>query len=607
MHIHMSDADADLAALDSKLLGRLMRYITPYKGQIVVSLIMMALVSAAGLAGPMLIQIAIDNYIGSGNLGGLNLIAVAFLAINIVNWICTYWETYIMSWVGQKAIYSIREDLFSHLQRLTFSYYDKVPAGVVMSRVTNDVEALNELIANGIVHTLNDVLTLLIIVVMMLRYDWRLALATFTTVPCLAICSVYFRKFVLDAYRDVRRKIADVYANLQESISGVRVTQSFSREGKNLERFDRHNMENMQANLRAVTVFSIFAPIIAVIGSIGTCIVLWYGGARVLGGEITIGVLTAFLAYSARFFQPIQDLTSVYNQLQAATAACEKIFGIMDTPPEVDNHEGATELANVQGSVEFRGVTFGYDPKSPILHDINLVARPGQRIALVGPTGAGKSSIINLLCRFYDPQDGAILVDGQDIREVTLKSLRDQLGIVLQDTFLFSGTVRDNIRYGRLTATDEEIEQAARTVNAHEFIERMDHGYDTQVEERGAKLSIGQRQLIAFARALLRDPRILILDEATSSVDAYTEVLIQRALDRLLEGRTSFIIAHRLSTIRDADCIMVIADGSIVEAGTHQELLAKNGVYHTLYEMQFKFQEQAGDQALDAEPRPATD
>ncbi|MEW6723721.1 MAG: ABC transporter ATP-binding protein [Bacillota bacterium] len=592
LHIHASGADAERAAVDTRVLSRLLRYMLPYKWHLAASVLLTLLVSAAGLAGPYLIKVAIDQHIANGDLAGLNLVALLYVATHLVTWVASFGQTYLMSYAGQSAIYTIREELFGHLQKLTFKFYDGIPAGVVMSRVTNDVEALNELISNGITHVFADIVTLGGIILIMVSMDWKLALATFVTLPFLVWCAVVFRERVIQAYREVRNKIANVNANLQESISGVRVTQSFARESKNSERFDQTNLENLQANMQAVSLYSVFAPVVEVIGAVGTCIVLWYGGKLILSQRIEIGVLVAFISYTARFFQPIQDLTNIYNQMQAATAASEKIFGIMDREPEVRSSPDAIELPPIRGEVEFDQVVFGYNPAQPVLHGISLTVSPGQRIALVGPTGAGKSSIINLLSRFYDPQSGAIRIDGHDLREGTLASLRRQMGIVLQDTFLFSGTIRENIRYGKLGATDAEIEAAAKAVNAHEFIARLPQGYDTQVNERGAKLSIGQRQLISFARALLRDPRILILDEATSSVDAYTEVLIQRALEHLLAGRTAFIIAHRLSTIRNADRILVIDDGRIVESGRHEELLATGGLYKTLYEMQFKYQEQ---------------
>ncbi|MEW6307760.1 MAG: ABC transporter ATP-binding protein [Bacillota bacterium] len=593
MHmIHGSGiGDDDNVPFAPQLLSRLLSYTLPYRWLLAAAVACMLLVSGVGLIGPVLLGRALDNHIISGETSGLGVLAVIYVGTHLVAWAGTYWQTYLMAYVGQRAILRIRQDLFDHLQTLTFKFYDRHPAGVVMSRVTNDVEALNELISSGIVHVVSDVVTLVGIVTIMLFLNWKLALLTFITLPLLVWAATLFRNRVLRAYRRVRSKMANVNANLQESISGVRVTQSFTRERRNVERFDQTNMENLQANMHAASLFSVFIPVVEVIGALGTCIVLWSGGLAIIGGTLSVGTLWIFLNYAGRFYQPIRDLSQVFNTLQSAMAASEKIFGIIDTDPEVKDAPGAAALPALKGDIRFEGVTFGYRPDLPVLHGVNLELTAGQRVALVGPTGAGKTSLANLLARFYDPQAGAVLVDGRDIREVALGSLRRQMGIVLQDTFLFSGTVRDNIRYGRLDATDAEVEAAAKAVNAHEFIVKLPQGYDTEVKERGAKLSVGQRQLVAFARALLRDPRILVLDEATSAVDAYTEVLIQRALGRLLEGRTSLVIAHRLSTIRNADKIVVMADGRIVETGVHQELLAKGGLYSSLYERQFKGQE----------------
>ncbi|MDP3487802.1 MAG: ABC transporter ATP-binding protein, partial [Bacillota bacterium] len=424
-----------------------------------------------------------------------------------------------------------------------------------------------------------------------LRMNWQLALVTFTTFPFLLLIATRFRGRMQQAYHEVRRKAATVNANLQESISGVRVTQSFVREDKNAQRFDETNQDNMQANMQAAQLNSAFGPLVEIVATLGVCIVVWYGGLLIKADILTIGVVFAFLRYVSRFFMPIRDLSQVYNVWQAATVSIDRIFELLDTEPIVKDSPDAIELPQIEGHVCFEGVTFGYKPDQPILYNINITVEPGQTVALVGPTGAGKSSTINLLSRFYDPQQGKITIDGYDVRDVTQRSLHQQLGIVLQDTFIFAGTVKDNIRYGNPDATDEEVEASAKAVNAHDFIMRLPDGYGTEVHERGARLSIGQRQLISFARALLANPRILILDEATSSVDAYTEVLIQKALETLLKGRTSFVIAHRLSTIRNADRIITIDNGRVVEQGTHEELLqSPNGVYRTLYDMQFKHQ-----------------
>ncbi|MGE5560368.1 MAG: ABC transporter ATP-binding protein [Chloroflexota bacterium] len=600
MHSHF-DEEIDASNLDSRRLLRFWKYVRPYVWHIILSVTLMFVASGAGLLGPFLMQRAIDNYILSKTLAvaerlsGLTRIVLFYILLYGINWLCTYWQTYVVSWAGQRIIFNVRKDLFGHLQRLGLKFYDKLEAGRIMSRVTNDVEAVNQLLSSGLVSLLNDFFTIIGIMVIMLTMNWQLALCAFLTIPLLYVATNVFQRRMRKAYHRVRRRIADVNANLQESISGIRVTQSFTREAVNMNRFEGTNQGNMQANLEAATLTAAFFPLVDFIGQLGTTIVLWAGGwfivtatAGSASAGLTIGILVAFLNYVARFFMPIRDLSQLYNLYQSAVVSTERIFEFFDEVPDVQDAPDAVDLPPIVGNVRFDDIEFGYEENKPVLRGVSIVAKPGQTIALVGPTGAGKSTVINLLTRFYDPQAGSVTIDGHDIRHVTLRSLRRQLGIVLQDTFLFSGTIRDNIRYGRPDATDDQVIEAARAVNAHEFISGLPQGYDTEVQERGNKLSVGQRQLIAFARALLADPAILILDEATSSVDAYTEVLIQRALERLLHNRTAFVIAHRLSTIRNADRIYVIDFGQVVESGTHQELLAKDGGrYRELYEKQF--------------------
>jgi ATP-binding cassette subfamily B protein len=579
--IHQSTTLDHNAPIDPKILRRLLSYIGPYRRTAIAALFLMALSSLTTLAGPYIVKLAIDTAIAGGDLERLNTLVLFFLSTHLLNWGTTFGQQYYMAVVGHNAIYSLRRQLFNHLQRMPFRYFDKQPIGKVMSRVTNDTEALTEMISGGISHIVGDSLLLIGIIVIMLRENWQLALLTFTTLPLLFFTATYFRNKVLRAYRTVREKIADVNINLQESISGVRVTQSFTREEENATRFGQVNLENYEANMNAIRLFSVFLPFIEVIGALGIAIVLWYGGGQVVQALIPIGTLYLFLDYTTRFYAPIRDLSQVYNNLQSALAAGEKIFDIIDSDREEDA-PGAIEIPDALGDLKFEDVRFAYEKDQNVLNGVTFTLKAGQTLAVVGPTGAGKTTLINLLCRFYTATSGRILLDDHDIAGVTLSSLRRQIGLVLQDTFLFNGTIRENILYGDPDATEEQVIEAAKAVHAHSFIVTLPKGYDTVVNERGSLLSSGQRQLIAFARALLRDPAILILDEATASVDTRTESQIQEALKILLEGRTSIIIAHRLSTVEFSDKIIVIEDGLITQEGTHKDLACVSGLYREL-------------------------
>ncbi len=585
------EEESTVGFYDKVLVSKLMKFVVPHKRKLMIGLGLMFISSIIMVLPPYLRKIAIDDYImrpdEPGSLRGLTIIAIISAGIGLFNMVLAFGQSYVLVWMGQNIIYDISVKLFSHIQTLSMEFFDKRETGKIISRVTNDVQALSELLTRGIAGTIGDIVRMISIMSIMLYMNVRLALFSFTLVPAIVIVAILFRSKGRAAHREIRKKVADVTAKLEESISGVRVVKSFSRENKNIQHFDRTNEENLSANMQAVKVWSIYFPIIEVLTAVGTCIVLWNGGTQIIGQQLTRGELVAFLAYVHMFYMPVRQLSRIYTTMQSAMAAAERIFEILDARPQVEESPDAVELPVITGNVEYKNVSFFYEEGEYVLNDISLTAEPGQTIAIVGPTGAGKSTVVSLLARLYQLREGSITIDGCDINSVTLRSLRSQMGIVLQDSFLFSGTIKENIRYGKLDATEEEIIEAAKAVSAHRFISQLSAGYDTEVGERGTSLSVGQRQLVSFARALLADPRILILDEATSSVDAYTEMLIQKALEKLLKKRTSFVIAHRLSTIINADKLLVIDDGRIVETGTHKELLAKGGLYQKLYNMQF--------------------
>jgi len=569
---------------------RLIVFTRPYVGRLILSAALMLIASAASVAGPYFVKIAIDSGINSGNAVILRYTILAYLAVSVVQWIGTYYRVNIMAWVGQSLIYDLRKKLFTHLQELSLGFYSRYSVGRVITRAINDVETLRDFLTWALLAIARDVFTLALIIFVMLDMDLHLALLTFSVLPIMVFITILFRRASRAAYRKVRAAISWVNSVLAENVNGVRVVQAFSRQKQNYEHFrDYVNRYHLERAIATARISSVFSPSVDVLGAIATGLVVWLGGAAVLGETITAGVLVAFILYIDRFFEPIRDLSRRYDALQSTMIGWERIMGLLDTPVEVQDAPDAGELPVIQGEVAFDHVSFHYsDDPAPILTNIELHIRPGETVALVGETGAGKTTMVKLLSRFHDPTEGRILVDGHDLCSVTQASLRRQMGVVLQDPFLFNGTVSENIRFGRLAATDAEVEGAAKAVGAHDFIVNLRKGYDTSVEEGGVMLSVGQRQLLSFARALLANPRILILDEATSSVDTQTEQIIQKALRRLLKGRTSFVIAHRLSTITNADRIVVIHDGRIVEQGTHAELLAMQGMYYDLYQTGFR-------------------
>ena len=574
---------------DRVLIARLAKYMLKYKWRFIVTVVAVLVTSLTALLPPYLWQVAIDSYMAPpGDLAGLLFISVILVCIYVVNWISDYTRTYQVSWIGQNMVNEMRKQLFSHLQDLSFGFYDRSEAGEIVSRVTNDTDTLSQMFVQGVVTLVSDVLTLVGVVAIMFWLSIHLALATFLVIPLLLLLTWLFQSRLRRAYRATREKIARVTSRLEESVSGIREIKSFTRERDTIEVFREANVENLQAGVRAGKLFALLVPVVQILGAVGTCIVLWVGGVLTVSGGITLGIVVAFLLYVRQFFRPIIDLTMFYNTVQSSLAAAERIFENLDTKPEIADAPDAVELTKVRGEIVFDNVTFGYNPTYPVLSDVSIHVKPGETLAIVGPTGAGKSTIVKLLSRFYEPQKGTITVDGYNIRKLTLESLHRQMGVVLQEPFLFSGTVMENIRYGKLHASDDEVENVAKIVGVHEFVNSLPHGYETEVGERGARLSVGQRQLVSFARALLRDPPILILDEATSSVDPYTELKIKRGLAVLLKNRTSLVIAHRLSTVRNADNIIVINEGEIVEEGNHTELMEKKGMYRRLYEKQFK-------------------
>ena len=581
-------------AYDARLMRRLLAYLRPYRWKVVLGVGVLLIIALLELIGPWLTKVALDDAIPNGDFELLQMLALAFFGALVFTFALEYGQQILTTWLGQRIMYDLRREIFGHLQRQSLRFYDRNPVGRLMTRVTNDVEVLNQLFSSGIVTVFGDVFTLLFIVGVMLMMDWRLALVAFAVMPFVMLVAFLFRFKVRQAYRDIRVRLARINSFLQERITGVSIVQLFGREQRTADRFEEINDDHLEAHLRSITYYALFFPVIELLTTIALAAILVYGGSRLIEGTVTIGVMTAFLMYARRFFRPIQDLSEKYNMLQGAMASSERIFRLLDTDPEVEDPERPTPLpAPGRGEIEFRDVSFAYTRTEDdsdwdwVLRDVSFRARPGERLAIVGHTGAGKTTIISLLMRFYEPQKGQILFDGVDIRDVAQQELRERIGLVLQDVFLFSRSVAYNIRLGREDITDDQIRRAAERVGAAPHIAQLPRGYDEPLGERGTSLSVGQRQLISFARALAFDPLVLVLDEATSSVDSELEAQIQEALEKLMEGRTSLVIAHRLSTVQNADRILVFHHGRLREQGTHPQLLAAGGLYARLYELQF--------------------
>lgn len=579
-------------AYDGRLMRRLLAYLRPYGWRVAVAFVLIFATAAAELSGPFLTKLAIDEAIVPGKANALLPIATVFIGALTAAFVLRYLQNYVMQTIGQRVMYDIRGQIFSHLQHQSLHYFDRNPVGRLISRLTSDVDALNEFIGSGVVTVAGDMAILVGVVIVMLLLDWRLALVSLLVLPIIALTSAWFQRLMRTTYRQQRVRIARVNAFLQENLSGMLVVQLFNHERRKFDEFDALNRDYLKSNIDALRVFCYFFPVVSFLSVLAMSLLLWYGSGGVLDGTIKLGVLVAFFQYTERAFQPIRDLAEKYNIMQAAMAASERVFMLLDERPTVVDPPNPRPLGKVVGDIELRDVHFAYNPDEPVLKGINLHIRAGTSVAIVGATGAGKTSIISLLSRFYDVQRGQILLDGVDVREVAQRELRRHIGVVLQDPVLFSGTIARNIRLLDPDISDEQVRRAAQFVNASQFIEKLPDGYDHEVKERGTNLSVGQRQLITFARAIAFNPSVLlVMDEATSSVDTEAEALIQDALLKLMHGRTSIIIAHRLSTIKHVDRIIVLHKGEVVEDGTHEELLTRNGYYRRLYQLQYAEQE----------------
>ena len=589
----MSDHDEVLGkAYDARLMWRLLGYLRPHMKMVALALCAIVGYSLLQLAQPYLTKLVIDDHIRTGTLEGLDDIALVFVVVLVGSFVFEYLQTYTMQLMGQRIMFDLRLEIYRHLQRLDLRFYDKSPVGRLMTRVTTDVETLNDLFASGVISVFRDVFMLLGIMVVLLVLDWRLALTAFSVLPLIAWVTHWFRQNARDSYRQVRGWIARINGFLQENITGMATVQVYGRERQNFDQFDQINSRHRDAHVDSIFYYATFYPAIELIGALATALLLWYGGGRVVQGTVELGALVAFLQYAQRFFKPISDLSEKFNVMQSAMASSERIFDLLDTPVAITS---PSDLVRKQprdrGHIRFENVSFAYQDDDYVLRNVTFEVAPGERIGVVGATGAGKTTLINLLMRFYDVNSGRITIDGVDIREMSLVDLRKQFGLVLQDVYLFSGSVRDNIRLGHEDIDDTDVYTAAASVHADRFIEQLPEGFDAVVLERGATLSVGQRQLLSFARALAFKPEVLVLDEATSSVDTETERVIQEALQVLMKGRTTIAIAHRLSTVQGMDKILVFHKGELREVGDHQTLLSRRGLYHTLYQLQYREQE----------------
>jgi len=588
----MIDDDVLGKAYDSRLMRRLLTYLRPYRGQVTLAVVAIIGHSALDLAPPYLTKIVIDRYIPIGDLRGLGTLAALYLVALIASFVLEYLQTWTMQVIGQRIMFDLRMELVTHLHRLDLRFYDRNPVGRLMTRLTTDVDVLNELFTSGVVSVFGDVFTLIGIMGVLIWMDWRLAIAAFSVLPLIAAITHWFRVNARESYRTVRTWIARINAYLQERITGMATVQLYRREARDFETFDEIDRRHRDANVQSIFYYAVFYPAVELVGALAASLILWVGGARIIANGddmLTLGSLVAFLQYSQRFFRPISDLSEKFNILQGAMASSERIFGLLDTPLEITSKSPEKRTTwNGPGVIRFENVSFAYVEGEPVLKNVSFEVRPGERIGIVGATGSGKTTIVSLLLRFYDVQSGRITVDGVDIREMDLSDLRSLFGLVLQDVQLFAGTIGGNVRLGNQSISDEDVRDALEAVHASSFVDRLPNGLDSVVAERGSTLSVGQKQLLSFARALAFNPRVLVLDEATSSVDTDTELLIRDALKVVMRGRTTIAIAHRLSTIQDMVRILVMHRGELRESGTHQELLALRGIYHRLYELQFE-------------------